>query len=72
MDMLGITFKQLHPDTDLAKDLGADEDEPAWISARLRELGVHISAQQVVDARTVGGLIESVARVSAGAVGISE
>jgi hypothetical protein len=66
VETLGITFHQLHPDTDLAVDLGADEDEPEWISMCLRELGVSICPQQVVEARTVAGLIELVTRVKSG------
>lgn len=58
VEMLGINFEQLHPDTDLAIDLAADEDEPQWFCFWFRyEVGIALTPKQIIDAKTVGGMI---------------
>jgi hypothetical protein len=60
---LGVTFEQLRPGTRLAADLGADEDEPFMITLHLKEtLNISVSAEQVVESQTVGGLVELASR----------
>lgn len=63
VEQLSINFQQIHAHTDLAKDLGADEDEPEWIATWFRdERGACISPDQVAEARTVGGLVMLITR----------
>jgi hypothetical protein len=63
VDTLSIRFQQLHSGTDLAKDLGADEDEPEWIAMSLNEKHqISFSPVQVAEAHTVRGLIELVTK----------
>lgn len=65
-DELGINFDQLKPETDLAADLGADEDEPLCIAMRLKEFHqLDITEQQVIDAKTVGSLVRLVSELLA-------
>ena len=60
---LGVSFEQLRPGTRLAADLAADEDEPFMITLHLKEtLSISVSTEQVVESRTVGGLVELVSR----------
>ena len=64
VEMLGVNFEQLHPETNLARDLGADEDEPQWIADCLRaDFEISILPQQVAEAATVGGLVTLVSKL---------
>lgn len=56
---LGVNLEQLRPETRLAEDLAADEDEPYFIVQWFKDdLGVHAVAEDIVKCHTVGELVE--------------